>query len=195
MMWEKVVDLLLERWDLLSANPAPFGAVLFVGATGGYFVARWHYEGVRKQIDFLKDKVAHLEKVSGNSASTLASKADSVAPLTVPLVDAARKAFDATRDTPVAETALKSGGGSTDSILHWYSNQLAQRLTVYGTWAYASEPCEIELKPDAGNYMVIVDNDVAVYNGANTHASKIHVLAAELPAAIRDIKKLGKKAA
>jgi hypothetical protein len=196
MMWEKVFDLLLSRWDFVSANPAAFSAVLLIGAASGYFVARWHYEGVRKQIDFLKDKVSHLEKhADANGVPVPPVKAESVVPLAIPLVEAARKAFDATRDTAVAEIALNKDGGSTASVLHWYSTALAQRLTVYGTWAYASEPCEIELKPGSGNFMVIVDNDIAVYNRANTFASKVHVLAAELPAAIKDLKKLGKKVA
>jgi len=195
-MLDKALDFLVSRWDLISANPAVCGVLVLVGAIAGYFVARWHYEGVRKQIDFLKDRIAHLEKTGTAKSDPPASSAIlTESSKTIPLVEAARKAFDATRDTPVAEMALKSDGGSTASVLHWYSMALAQRLAVYGVWAYASEPCEIEVRPGSGNYMVIVQNDVAIYNGANTYASRVHVLAEELPAAIKDLKKLSKKVA
>jgi hypothetical protein len=43
--------------------------------------------------------------------------------------------------------------------------------------------------------MVIVDDDVAIYNSSNTYASKVHVVASELPTAIKDLKKLGKRVA
>jgi hypothetical protein len=111
-MLDKVFDFLMSRWDFISANPAICCALLFVGAVAGYLGARWHYDGVRKQIDFLKDKISHLEKtVPAKAHASAPDNSVNSVPSTIPLVDAARKAFDATRDTPVAEIALKSDAG------------------------------------------------------------------------------------
>ncbi|SEO08981.1 hypothetical protein [Bradyrhizobium sp. OK095] len=194
---DKVLEYLLSRWDLISANFAVFGGVLLIGAIVGYLLARWHYEGVRKQIDFLKDRNAHLEKVPPSTAlPSITATANIPEPEMIGLLDAARKAFDATRDTPVAEMALSSDDRSTESILHWYSMALAQRLSVYGTWDYASEPTEIDLKPGSENFMLVISGEATVYGGsARNIASDIHVVRSELAAAIKDLKKLGRKVA
>ncbi|WP_441235988.1 hypothetical protein [Bradyrhizobium sp. 930_D9_N1_4] len=194
---DKVFEFLLSRWDVISANIYVFAGVLVVGAIVGYFLARWHYEGVRKQNEFYKKRIAHLEKMPPTAAlPAITATANIPEPETIDLLDAARKAFDATRDTPVAEMALNSDDRSTESILHWYSMALAQRLSIYGTWDYASEPTEIDLKSGSENFMVIVSGDATVYGGSGRNiASDIHVIRSELPAAIRDLKKLGRKVA
>lgn len=191
MPLDKLMDFVLGKWDSIAANPSVFLAVGVLGAFCGYFVARWYYSGLRERIELLKDRIADLEKRAGAPASD--SKPASPPERTaIPLEEAARMAFDATRGTAVSDMAEREGKDRTEGIIHWYALALTERIEVYGTWKHAAMPSLIDFKTKPGPSVGIRPNGkAAVWGKGTTEADDLYVRAVDLQRAIKDLKALG----
>jgi hypothetical protein len=128
------------------------------------------------------------------SGTTSASKATASREQTVPLLEAARRAYEQTRGTLVAGVAEARFGDEDrrEGTLTWFCYALATRLAIHGNWPPSRVPEEIDWAIVGKRHSFRMRDDALILHehSGDGYYENLYVLAHELPRALEEIKAL-----
>jgi hypothetical protein len=110
-------------------------------------------------------------------------------PKTVPLIEAATRAYEKTRGTLAAEAAERNGG----TVITWCCWALWPKLTIYGSWPPSRLPEVVSWDLRNRYSFELVDGQVGLESRVEQgRFGNLHVDVGELRAAIEALKRLGR---